>query len=288
MSTDGGPRESSQPYRDLLAAGPPATRPSSATPGHAEPDGEPARPDQENTPDITVVVPGELSTRPYPGVRPATSVPGPAPRPSAPPTPRPRPRFRRYYGLAAMLVLGAGIAGAVLTVAAGEARTDWDVEISMQQQVTMDLPPAETRWIWAPESHVDDVACTATDSTGADLPMSAAPSQSHDDYESVFRFPTGNGAVTMTCDVTAEAASVWQPGSTTLWVGEPAPSELMPFLQAAVLLLFGGPAVGVLVLVVTVLAQIGHAVVGTVRSRTGERQTSRAARGEPGRHREGR
>ncbi|WP_345039464.1 hypothetical protein [Georgenia daeguensis] len=185
--------------------------------------------------------------------------------------PRPRRNFRRFYKLAAWLVLGLGIGGAFLVGVAVDRLGAWDHEVHLQEETELTFPAVQERWIWLPEERMGDIVCTATDGTGADLPMRPALGYDHDDYASAFRFPTGDGDVTLRCEgAPSPATSGWAPsGIETVRVAEPVDRAAdLPFLQATLVLTMGGSALGVLVLVGTLVTQ----VVTAVRDAVGRRQ----------------
>jgi len=308
------------PYADLLAQGPPSTRPKNdgaapgGTPADAASGGAPvdgagpggaaagrapadgAGPDGatvDGTPGrasagagvdaavataqrgsgaphgvtVTVVRPGGLSPR-RPQPRP---VPRAALAPARGRTPGRRRNFRPFYKLAAWLVLGLGIGGAFLVGVAVDRLGAWDHEVRVQEETELSFPPVQERWIWLPEERMGDIVCTATDGTGADLPMRPALGYDHDDFASAFRFPTGDGDVTLRCDgAPSPATAGWAPsGIETVRVAEPVDRGAdLPFLQATLVLTMGGPALGVLVLIGTLLTQ----VVTAVRDAVGRRQ----------------
>ncbi|PFG40381.1 hypothetical protein ATJ97_2906 [Georgenia soli] len=201
----------------------------------------------------------------------------PGPSAHAPRRRTPRRRFRRYYGSAAWLIFGLGIGGFFIAGVAIDRLGAWDHEVPLQEDTALSFPRSSERWIWVPEEHVDDIVCTGTDRSGANLPMRPALGYDHDDYSSAFRFPTGDGTVTLRCDAAPSPASAgWTPtGAETVRVAEPVDrSRDVPFLQAAFIVMLGGPALGVVMFAGTLLAQIGTGVarlVAWVRRRRARR-----------------
>jgi len=256
----------SDPYRDLLASGPPESRPETPSDASGETADSPSDAASAAPPAVTVVLPGDLSLRPYPGV-PTADVETDLPEARTPP--RVRPRYGRYHALAAVMFFGVGILGVMLFLAADSLATTWEAEVTMPEPTTLDLPAGQTRWVWVPEDHTEDVACTARDSDGADLRMSVAGGRTHEDYDPAFSFPTGSGTVTLTCDRAPDSADPgWQAQGRTVWVGPPQEQTYVPFLQTALLLFVGGPAIGVVVFVTALLVQIVRGVAALVRPST--------------------
>ncbi len=76
------------------------------------------------------------------------------------------------------------------------------VDIRVPGQSQVDLPPGDERMLWARPG--DGRGCTATDTTGADLPVdtdvSVSVSINGDDWVGVGTFRTGNGHVVIECD----------------------------------------------------------------------------------------
>jgi hypothetical protein len=157
-------------------------------------------------------------------------------------------------------VLGLGVGGAFLVGLAVDRLGAWDHQVALLEDAALTVPRSQERWIWLPEARLGDIACTGTDGTGADLPMRPALGYDHDGYVSAFRFPTGDGDVILRCDpVSSPATPGWTPsGTETVRVAEPVDrAGDLPFLQATLILTLGGPGLGVLVLVGTLLT---HAV----------------------------
>jgi len=191
---------------------------------------------------------------------------------------RPR-RFRRYYRSAAWLVFGLGIGGFFVAGVAIDRLGAWDHELPLQVDTVLSFPRSEERWIWLPENHMGDIVCTGTDGGGANLPMRPALGYDHDDFASAFRFPTGDGSVTLRCDAAPSPATTgWTPTGETVRVAEPVDrSRDVPFLQAAFIVTLGGPAFGVVLFVGTLLAQIVNgvaSVVAKLRRRRADRRQS--------------
>jgi hypothetical protein len=167
-------------------------------------------------------------------------------------------------------VLGLGIGGAFLVGVAVDRLGEWDHQVALLEDAELTFPRSQERWIWLPEGRTGDIVCTGTDGTGADLPMRPALGYDHDGYVSAFRFPTGDGAVTLRCHgAPSPATPGWSPsGTESVRVSEPVDRAAdVPFLQATLILTMGGPALGVLVLVGTLLT---HAVT-KVRDAAGRR-----------------
>lgn len=271
----GGP--SANPYENLLAVGPPAGRPDGGAPAREQAAGRPS------APTVTVVLPGELSPRQAarPAMAERVQAPGPAVaerardarrsarRSARRPSARPG-RFRRYYGRGLTFLLGLGIGGSFLTGVALDRLGEWDHAVPLETDTRLAFPPAQERWIWLPEERTGDLVCAATDGAGANLPMRPALGYDHDDYSSAFRFPTGDGDVTLRCGpAPAPATPGWTPtGVEQVRVAEPVDrAEDLPFLQAALVLTVGGAGLGLLVLVGTALTQLVTAVARTLSRR---------------------
>ncbi|MCK6209825.1 hypothetical protein KZX45_04625 [Georgenia sp. EYE_87] len=174
--------------------------------------------------------------------------------------PRRRRSFRPFYTLAAWLVLGLGVGGAFLVGLAVDRLGAWDHQVALLEDAELTFPRSQERWIWLPEERLGDIACMGTDGSGADLPMRPALGYDHDGYASAFRFPTGDGAVTLRCDgAPSPATSGWTPsGTESVRVAEPVDrAGDLPFLQATFILTLGGPALGLVVLAGTLVT---HAV----------------------------
>lgn len=178
-------------------------------------------------------------------------------------------------------MLGVGIGGFVLAGLALDRLGEWDHEVRLQEDVQLSFPGSTERWIWLPEARTGDIVCTGTDGAGANLPMRPALGYDHDGYSSAFRFPTGDGSVILRCDAAPSPATAgWTPsGAETVRVAEPVDrARDVPFLQAALVVTLGGPALGVLVLVGTLLTHIGTKLAGVVDRRRRERKRQRRER----------
>nr|KEP23166.1 hypothetical protein DA06_11485 [Georgenia sp. SUBG003] len=177
------------------------------------------------------------------------------------------------------MVLGLGIGGIFLVGVAVDRLGAWNHEVPLQDDAELSFPRSAERWIWLPEDRTGDIVCTGTDGGGADLPMRPALGYDHDDYASAFRFPTGDGEVTLRCDPAPSPTVGWTPsGTETVRVAEPVDRVRdVPLLQAAFVVTIGGPALGVLVLVGTLLAHIVAGVERIARRRAKRRERGPAA-----------
>lgn len=203
---------------------------------------------------MTVVLPGELSQHPYPGV--AGPDGGSPERLPLPRVPLRRPRVLPALGFALLMLFGAVVPIALAMSHVNDRYIGWEHQLPMEQANELTLPARSEAVVWSPERHAESTSCEATSSVGTALPMVPGTGQSHDDYVAAWRFPTGNGEVTLSCTV-AEDGEGGAPTS-TVWLGEDPDVHYLPALQTTLLLLGGALVMAAVVPVVVVLAQLVH------------------------------
>ncbi|ROR72300.1 hypothetical protein EDD31_0651 [Bogoriella caseilytica] len=203
---------------------------------------------------MTVVLPGELSQHPYPGVPgPGDELPAQAPLARVPLR---RPRVLPAIGFGLLLLFGAVVPIALAMSHVNDRYIGWEYQLPMEQANELTLAPRSEALVWAPERHAESLTCEAMSSVGTALPMVPAMPQDHDDYVAVWRFATGNGEVSLTCTV-AQDGSGGAPTS-TIWLGEEPDLTYLPALQTTLLLFGGALVIAAVVPAVVILAQPVH------------------------------
>lgn len=136
-----------------------------------------------------------MTQPPYGPPPPGTPPPGWTPPP--PPRRRQKPRVR-WFVVAGVMIVAAPVifAGALFTVL--RPLTQEDAVLGAGQQVQVDLPAGEERAVFT--DGPGPVGCTATDGSGADLPMRPVSGDfSYNEWTAAYRFDTGDGRVTLEC-----------------------------------------------------------------------------------------
>ena len=138
---------------------------------------------------------GEANAQPPPGW-PYGEPPTPTPPPAEEPPRRVSRRFWYLFGTG-LIVLGFVLMLVFIGIAvtSGLRVFSGAVDVRVPGQSQVDLPPDETRMVWARPG--DTRSCTTTDTDGTVLPLDTSGSFSvsinGDEWVGVGTFPTGNG-----------------------------------------------------------------------------------------------
>lgn len=186
------------------------------------------------------VPPGQPYAQPPPGW-PYADPPAP-PRPPEPPR---RVSRRTWYLIGVgLIVLGFVVMLVLIGVAvtSGLRVFSGAVDVKVPGSTQVDLPAGKERMLWVRPG--DQRTCTVADTSGRSLPvdtgMSASVSMNGDEWESLGKFPTGNGHVVVDCDGADGVLRVARVFGGWGFIGSIIGAVLAPFV-------FGLAGVGVLV-----------------------------------------
>jgi hypothetical protein len=181
---------------------------------------------------------GQPSAQPPPGwpyADPSGPAAPPPPRPAAPPR---RVSRKAWYVIGTGLIVFGFVLMIVLigvAVTQGLRVFSGAVDIQVPGQSQVDLPPDDEKMVWARPG--DQRSCTATDTSGRELPLepsgSVSVSINDDEWVGVGTFATGNGHVVLECDGAPGVIRVANVFNTWGMVGSILGAVLSPFVFGA-------------------------------------------------------